>query len=297
MQLIEGKKIADKILDNLKDEIQASGKKPKLAVLLVGNDSASEIYVNLKKNSAERVGIDFELIRFNEENSEEEIIAKIQELNQNEKVSGMIVQLPLPEKFVTQKIINAIDPKKDVDGFSAQGGSASGGHPDNILKPVFPMAIMELIKSTSVDLENKKAMVLANSDIFGKTMKNILEENKIMADYVLRKDLKIPPSPPFTKGDNLSPFSKGRTEEGFLDADIIISAVGKAGIIKAEMVKAGAIVIDGGITKIDGKVFGDVDFENVKNKTSFITPVPGGVGPMTIACLLRNVFLASKIIK
>jgi len=275
MQIISGKEIADKILIDLKNEIEASGKKPKLAVLLVGNDRASEVYVELKKNAAEKVGIGFELIRFNENNSEAEIISKIQELNQDEKVSGLIVQLPLPKKFATQEIINVIDPKKDVDGFSSQGGSASGGHPENILKPVFPTAIMELIKSTKVIFNNKKAIIFANSDIFGKTMKNLLEENKIIADYILKKDLE-------------------NKKSILAEADILISAVGKAGIIKKEMVKEEAIVIDGGITKIEDKVFGDVDFENVKDKTSFITPVPGGVGPMTIACLLRNVFLASK---
>ena len=261
MQLIEGKKIADKILENLKAEIEVSGKKPKLAVLLVGNDSASEIYIGLKKNAAEKVGIDFELIRFNEKNLEEEIITKIQELNQDEKTNGIIVQLPLPEKFATQKIINAIDPKKDVDGF----------HPENkILPAVFPEAMLELLKSTEKYI-GKKALVVANSEIFGEKMCEVLRKENVESEYFLASNI---------------------SAEKLNQADILISAVGQVGIIKKEMVKDGAIVIDGGIMKSDGKVLGDVDFENVKNKTSFITPVPGGVGPMTIACLLRNVYLA-----
>jgi len=263
MQLIEGKKIADKILNNLKAEVEASGKKPKLAVLLVGNDGASEIYVGLKKNAAEKVGIGFELFRFSEENSEEEILEKISELNKDEKVSGMIIQLPLPEKFATQKIINTIDPKKDVDGF----------HPENKTLPaVFPEAMLELLKSTN-EYQNKKAIVVANSETFGEKMCEVLKKENIKCEYVLASDI---------------------STEKLNQADILISAVGQAGIITAEMVKDGAIVIDGGITKSDDKVLGDVDFEQVKNKTSFITPVPGGVGPMTIACLLRNVYLASK---
>jgi methylenetetrahydrofolate dehydrogenase (NADP+)/methenyltetrahydrofolate cyclohydrolase len=265
MTIISGREIADKILNKLKGEIETSEKKPKLAVLLVGNNSASEVYVDLKKKAAERVGIDFELIRFNENNLEEEIVQKIQELNQDEKVNGIIVQLPLPEKFATQKIINAIDPKKDVDGF----------HPDNITLPaVFPQAMLELLKSTS-EYVGKKAVVVANSETFGEKMCEVLKKEKIESQYVLAGDI---------------------TEEKLNQADILISAIGQAGIIKYEMVKDGAIIIDGGINKIGEKVFGDVDFENVKDKTSFITPVPGGVGPMTIACLLRNVFLASKIV-
>lgn len=263
MKIISGKEIADKILNKLKSEIETSEKKPKLAVLLVGNDRASEVYVELKKNAAEKVGIGFELIRFSEANSEAEIISKIQELNLKEEVSGMIVQLPLPEKFTTQKIINTIDPKKDVDGF----------HPENkILPAVFPEAMLELLKSTG-DYVGKKAVVVTNSETFGKKMDEVLQKENIESEYVLVENL---------------------SAEKLNQADILISAVGKAGIIKSEMVKDGVIVIDGGISKVGDKVFGDVDFDGVKEKTSFITPVPGGVGPMTIACLLRNVFLASK---
>ena len=209
------------------------------------------------------MGIDFELFRFSEENSEMEILEKINELNKDEKTSGIIVQLPLPEKFATQKIINAIDPKKDVDGF----------HPENkILPAVFPEAMLELLKSTN-EYVGKKAIVVANSEIFGEKMCEVLQKENIEGEYVLAQNI---------------------SAEKLNQADILISAVGQQGIIKGEMVKEGAIVIDGGISKIDDKVLGDVDFENVKNKTSYITPVPGGVGPMTIACLLRNVFLASK---
>jgi len=270
MQIIDGKKIAQNILSEIQMKIQKEKIQPGLGVFLIGNNEASETYVELKKNAAEKIGIKFFLERFSADATQEEIIAKIQEYNQDEKISGIIVQLPLPEKFITQEIIDAIDLRKDVDGFSAQVG-----HPEDKLLPVFPMAITELIKSTGVNLENKKATILVNSKIFGEAMKKMLEENKIVADYVLIGDLE-------------------NKKSILQEADIFISAVGQTGIIKAEMVKENAIVIDGGITKFENKILGDVDFETVKDKVSFISPVPGGVGPMTIACLLRNVYLAMK---
>jgi len=263
MQIIDGKKIAQKILSEIQTKIQEEKVKPGLGVFLIGEDEASEIYVGLKKNAAEKIGINFFLEKFSADSSQEESMVKIQEYNQNEKVSGIIVQLPLPEKFVTQEIINAIDPKKDVDGF----------HPENkILPAVFPQAILELIKATE-SYAGKRAVVIANSETFGGKMKMILGEENIESEYVLTKDISV---------------------EKLNQADILISAVGQAGIIKSEMVKENAIVIDGGITKDGNSVLGDVDFEDVKNKVSYITPVPGGVGPVTIACLLRNVYQASK---
>jgi len=262
MKLLKGKPIADKILKDLKDKIKKEKIKPALAVFLVGENEASEIYVRLKKKAAKKIGMYFFVYRFKSNAQEKKIISRIGHLNRNPRVSGIIVQLPLPDKLDADKIIGAIDPKKDVDGF----------HPGNRkLLPVFPQAILEILNSTKSSLKNKSAVILANSQTFGEKMKEILQKEKIKAEFTL-----------------------GLKKNKLKTADIIISAVGKAEIIKGAMLKTGAIVIDGGITKKGKKVLGDVDFESVKEKVSFITPVPGGVGPVTIACLLRNVYLASK---
>lgn len=285
MRLLKGKKIADKILaDLLKRAVKKQKSKPALAVLLVGENKASRIYASLKQKAAQRNGIGFYLYKFSKNSSEKEIIGKIKELNGDKKISGIIVQLPLPKKFKTQKIINAISPKKDADGFSAQGGPALGGHPQNKkpfsknygkILPVFPKAILKLIESSGQKIVGKMAIVVANSKKFGETMVAALKQKKIRANYILAKEIK----------NNLAKLKK---------ADMIITAVGKPKLINGGMIKKNAIIIDGGITKKGKKVLGDVDFESVKNKVSYITPVPGGVGPVTIACLLENVYLLSK---
>ncbi len=274
MKLLLGKPIADKILKDLKDKIKKSRTRPALAVILVGNNLASKLYVNLKKKAAKKVGIGFSVFRFSAGAKENAIIEKIKRLNNDKKVSGIIVQLPLPNNLNTQRIINTINPKKDVDGFSAKGSprfGEAGGH----LKPVFPNAILELIKSSKIKLNGKKAIIIANSGKFGEIVKKMLKTESIKAQYILSKD--------FNK--NANKIKK---------ADIVISAVGKPKLIKGNMIKEGAIIIDGGITKKGKKVLGDVDFESVKKVASYISPVPGGVGPVTVACLLRNVYLAGK---
>ncbi|MCX6763423.1 MAG: bifunctional 5,10-methylenetetrahydrofolate dehydrogenase/5,10-methenyltetrahydrofolate cyclohydrolase [Candidatus Moranbacteria bacterium] len=273
--ILYGKKIAEKILRITAQKIKSEKLKPSLAVVLIGENKASRLYVSLKAKAAEKIGVKFSLYKFKENAGEREIIEEINSLNKDSKTNGIIVQLPLPKKYNTQKIINSISPRKDVDGFSAKGGSASGGHPNKFL-PVFPRAILELIKATEINLRNKKAVIVGNSKIFGETMKKMLEEEKIQAEYALTPTL-------------------SRRERGLISqADILISAVGKPGIIKGEMIKSGVIIIDGGITKVGKKVLGDADFNSTKNKASYITPVPGGVGPVTIACLLRNIYLAAK---
>ena len=261
MKLLKGKAIADKILNNLKKRIKQEKLKPALVVLLIGENKASKIYVKLKKEAAKKIRMDFFVFRFKAQVSENKIMELIKHANRNRRINGIIVQLPLPKKFNTRKIINSINPQRDVDGFG----------PETKFRPVFPQAILEILKSTKTKLRNKRAVIIANSKTFGDTMKKILEKEKVQAQYalILRK-------------------------EQLKNADIIISAVGKPGLIKGDMVKRNAIIIDGGITKIGKKVLGDVDFNSVKNKASFITPVPGGVGPVTIACLLKNVYLAAK---
>jgi len=268
MKLLEGKKISKKILDDLKKKINQQKTKPGLAVVLVGEDKASETYVRLKEKAAKKVGIRFFKFKFSKNVSEKEITEKIKELNADKKIAGIIVQLPLPKKFQTQKIINSISLSKDVDGFLAQKNSAA-------LQPVFPGAIIKMIESSKVNLKNKKAVIIANSKIFGETMQEALKRKKMESEYVLSKEIK----------QKINKIQK---------ADIVISAVGKINLIKGEMIKKGVIIVDGGIVKKNGKTFGDVDFESAAKKAAFISPVPGGVGPVTIACLLENVYLASK---
>jgi methylenetetrahydrofolate dehydrogenase (NADP+) / methenyltetrahydrofolate cyclohydrolase len=274
MELLYGKPIADKILNRLKNDISLYGKKPGLAVILVGSDKASQLYVSLKEKAASEIGMNFFPFKLAENISEEEILDLIKKLNSDDKINGIIVQLPLPENFNTDKIIESIDPEKDVDGF----------HPKNIedflngngkIQPVFPQAIASLIESSKQKIENKKAIVIANSEVFGKIMSEMLRQKNISADFFLAKDI----------SSNLAKIGQ---------ADIVVSAVGSPGLLSGEMVKEGAIIIDGGIEKVGDKVFGDVDFASTEAKEGFLTPVPGGVGPMTIACLLKNTYSAFK---
>ncbi|NTW26999.1 MAG: bifunctional 5,10-methylenetetrahydrofolate dehydrogenase/5,10-methenyltetrahydrofolate cyclohydrolase [Candidatus Moranbacteria bacterium] len=272
MKLLYGKPVAEKILSRLKRDISLCDSKPGLAVILVGNDKASHLYVNLKEKTAVEIGMNFFRHDLRDDVAQEEILQLIEKLNADEKVHGIIVQLPLPQGFDTQKIISNIDPKKDADGF----------HPTNTelflqgkfgIAPVFPRAILQLIASSREDLKDKKAVVVANSDEFGKIMSAMLKRENIIASYILSGNI-----------------SSQLGQIG--DSDIVVSAVGSPGLLRGEMLKNGSIVIDGGIEKVGDKVFGDVDFGSVKALDGFITPVPGGVGPVTIACLLENVYLA-----
>lgn len=267
MKLLYGKPIADDILNRLKNDIYLDSEKPGLAVILVGNDQASQLYVSLKEKTAREIGMSFFRFDLTENIPENEILELIQKLNADEKVHGIIVQLPLPNGFDSEKIIFKIDPKKDVDGFCAKD--------ENILQPVFPRAIALLAESSKKNIAEKKAVVIANSDEFGKVMTKVLSQKNVLAEYFLAKDI----------SSNLGKIG---------EADIVVSAVGSPGLLRGEMLKEGAIVIDGGIEKANGKVVGDVDFASTEEKSGFLSPVPGGVGPVTIACLLENVFLAFK---
>lgn len=300
MKLLTGKKIADKILLDLKGKIRKEKIKPGLAVVLVGKNPASETYVRIKEKAAQKAGIGFYLFRFSARTKESEVIKKIKELNRDEKISGIIVQLPLPAHLDKQKIIDIIDLQKDADGFCPENRRSFLEGSGKIYPP-FPRAIMELLKSAGKSLKNKRGLVVCNSDNFGKIMRGAMEREGIEAEYVLAEEIKIPPSPLYKGGEKNLPFQKGvpsQRGEGFLrkmkSADIIISAVGKPGIIRGEMLKKGAIVIDGGIAKKGKCVLGDVDFESVKKVAGYLSPVPGGVGPVTVACLLENVYLLTK---
>ncbi len=261
MRIFNGKRIAEKILLDLKKRIKKGKLKLKLAVISVGRNPASELFIRNKKWAAEEVGIRVLHYKFKKNNREKEIIQKIKKLNADFSVNGIIVQLPLPKGFNTNKIIKQVSPRKDVDGFGKMSA----------LSPVLPSAILIALKRSAKRPRGKKIIALVNSDIFGKTLKLFLKKEGIKIGY-----------------------SKDRKSPKMKSADIIITVLGAPKLIKGEMIKNGAVLIDGGITVIGKKVLGDVDRKSVEQKASFLTPVPGGIGPLTVALLFKNVYLASK---
>ena len=267
--LIEGKTVAQKIFDNLAHEISLLEKKPSLAVIIVGDDPASKIYVNLKKKKAHELGITSQVIELDESVSEQELLKKIDSLNNDPAVNAILVQMPLPEHINPVNVIEKINPLKDVDCFHPYNiGRITTGNKSYVY-PCTPKGIFRLLDFYNIPVEGKHAVVVGRSNIVGRPLAQmLLNENATVTICHSR-----------TK--NLSEITK--------TADILISAAGCPALIKKDMVKDGAVVIDVGINrKSDGKLCGDVDFENVKEKASFITPVPGGVGPMTICSLMCN---------
>ena len=289
MILLDGKKISNDIKDEIALSVQKMkdrGEKiPHLAAIIVGNDGASMTYVSSKVKACERVGFESTLIRMSSTTSELELLAKIRELNNNDDIDGFIVQLPLPEQIDTQKVLLAVDPDKDVDGF----------HPTNFGKmsldmtsfiPATPYGILELLERYDIPTKGKHTVVIGRSYIVGRPMSILMGRKGFPGNSTVTLTHE------FTK--NITQITS--------QADIIIIAVGIPNFLKAEMVKDDAVVIDVGITRVPDEndprgyhISGDVDFENVSKKTSFITPVPGGVGPMTIAMLLKNTLLARVI--
>ena len=269
--IIDGKKIAETLRQKLKKEIieiKSSFKSvPGLTVILVGDDPASKIYVKNKEKFSKEIGINSEVIKYPENIEEKEVLSKIIELNKNKKVSGILVQLPLPKHINKQKVIETILPEKDVDGFHPINvGNLSSGYDSKI--PCTPLGCLILLKEVEKNLSGKHAVVIGRSNLNGKPMAQLLlkENCTVTITHSKTKDLK-------------SQCNK---------ADIIIAAVGKPKLVKGDWVKKNAIVIDVGINKTTDGIVGDVDFNEVSKVARAITPVPGGVGPMTIACLLRN---------
>ena len=269
--IIDGKKEAELLRHEVKKEIDSlklkNNKVPGLAVILIGDFAPSQIYVKNKEKKAKEVGINSEVVRYPKEVSEQEVLKKIKELNDNNAVSGILVQLPLPSQINKEKIINAINPLKDVDGFHPVNvGNLSSGYHATV--PCTPLGCLFLIKKTESNLSGKHAVIIGRSNLNGKPMAQLLlkENCTVTIVHSKTKDLKIE----------------------CLKADILVAAVGVPNLVKGDWVKKDAIVIDVGINKVDDKIVGDVDFDNVKDKVKAITPVPGGVGPMTIACLLKN---------
>lgn len=288
MTILDGKKISDIIKDEITVEVQKmkdKGEKvPHLAAVLVGNDGASLTYVGSKVRSCERVGFKSTLVHLPDTTSEEELLLKIEELNNDDDIDGFIVQLPLPPQINSERVLLAVDPGKDVDGF----------HPENFGKmamdmntfiPATPSGILELLERYKVETEGKHTVVIGRSHIVGRPMSILMS----------RKGY---------PGNSTVTLTHSRTKDISkitAQADIIISALGIPEFLKAEMVKEGVVIIDVGITRVPDEshpkgyvIKGDVDFENVSKKASFITPVPGGVGPMTIAMLLKNTLLARR---
>ncbi len=277
MTLIDGKALSQKIQQEIKEEVETlkqEGIIPGLAVILVGNDPASNTYVKMKEKACERVGFYSIVHKMPETITQDEIIETIKLMNKNPRIDGILVQLPLPKHIDTNKILEVIDPIKDVDGF----------HPYNMGRVVegldsfaacTPVGVMEMFKEYNINLQGKDVCVVGASNIVGKPMAALLlnANATVTITHIYTKDL------------------ASHTKK----ADIVIVGVGKANLITADMIKDGAVVIDIGINKLeDGRIVGDVDFENVSKKCSFITPVPGGVGPMTIAMLLKNTLKAAK---
>ncbi len=253
-KIIDGRAIAERVKDEITKEIYSfNGLRPNLAIILIGEREDSKLYVSLKERESKKVGIDTHLYSFESSTSEESIIEAIEFLNKDELVDGILVQLPLPEGMNTDKIISAIDPSKDVDGFHPQ-------HPDYVVSPVFAavVACLEEIKLAGSD---KKACLLYHSDIFGRGLEDIITKR----GFTIIK-------PEETK-----------------EADLIVTALGNPLSLKKEAVKKDVVIIDIGIAKVDGHIYGDADFADLQETASFITPVPGGIGPMTIAFLFKNV--------
>ncbi len=288
MQILDGKKVAQAVQDELKLDVAqlfAEGKKvPHLAAVLVGNNGASETYVAAKVKACLEVGFKSTLIRFEGEISENKLLDKITELNSDPDIDGILVQLPLPEHISDELVINAIDPSKDVDGFHPVSvGRMVKNLPTFI--PATPHGIMLMLKHYKIDTNGMNAVVIGRSNIVGRPMSILLSNNENPGNCTV----------------TICHSHTKNLEEICSQADIIVAALGRPGFVKASMVKQGAIVIDVGITRISDpgkksgyKLQGDVDFDAVAPKCSWITPVPGGVGPMTIAALLKNTYRSCK---
>jgi methylenetetrahydrofolate dehydrogenase (NADP+)/methenyltetrahydrofolate cyclohydrolase len=288
MQILDGKKVSNEIKAEIAaevDQMKARGEKvPHLAAILVGNDGASLTYVGSKVRSCQRIGFESTLVQMPNTTSEIELLNKIEELNENDDIDGFIVQLPLPPQIDEQKVLLAVNPDKDVDGF----------HPMNFGKmaldmstfiPATPFGILELLDRYQVDTQGKHTVVIGRSHIVGRPMSILMGRKGFPGNSTVTLT--------HSRTKNISQITT--------QADIIISALGVPGFLKAEMVKDDVVIIDVGITRVPDEtrekgyyITGDVDFENVSKKASFITPVPGGVGPMTIAMLLKNTLLARE---
>lgn len=278
MNIIDGKAVSKKVKEDVKaecEQLKANGVTPGLAVIIVGDDPASQVYVHNKEVACEACGFYSVKYALPAETTQDELNALVDKLNKDDKINGILCQLPLPSHLDDKEVINRIDPLKDVDAFHPVNVGAIMIGDYNYL-PCTPAGVMELIHSTGIDVSGKKAVVMGRSNIVGKPMAMLLLHENATVEIT------------HSRTRDLAEITKG--------ADILVAAIGKAKFVKADMVKDGAVVIDVGMNRDEnGKLCGDVDFEDVKDKCSFITPVPGGVGPMTIAMLMKNTLTAAKI--
>ncbi len=278
MNLIDGKVVSQDVKDRVAREVaslkEKTGKVPGLAVVQVGEDPASTVYVRNKNKTCEKMGFNNYSLHLDEGISEGELLAHIKDLNTNPEVHGILVQLPLPDSINSQKVLETLDPAKDVDGFHPVnvGYLATGGAK---LVPCTPAGIIEMLDHYKIDIEGKHAVVLGRSNIVGKPMAHLLLGRNATVSICHSRTKDLP--------------AMARS------AEILVAAIGRAKFVTADMVKDGAVVIDVGINRVDGKLVGDVDFDTVAEKASYITPVPGGVGPMTIAMLMSNTLHAFKM--
>lgn len=278
MELIDGKELAKKIRANLKievDKLKQQGITPKLAVIMVGDDKASSVYVRNKSRACNEIGIEFEEFLKGQDTTQEELLSLIQKLNKREDVHGILLQSPIPQHLDIREAFNLIDYKKDVDGFNPVNvGRLSIG--EDAFISCTPHGVIRMLEEYNIPIEGKRAVIIGRSNIVGKPLIQCL----------LSKNATVTVC--HSKTQNIGEITK--------EADILIAALGRPKFVKEDMVKPGAVVIDVGINRNDeGKLVGDVDFENVSKKASYITPVPGGVGPMTIAMLMENVVKAAKM--
>lgn len=278
MELINGKEVAKKVRKDLKSEViklKENGINPKLAVIMVGNDPGSTVYVRNKSKACQKVGIEFEEFLYDENLSESELLDVIKKLNEDSSINGILLQSPVPKHIDINKAFRTIAPEKDVDGFNPVNvGNLTIG--EDAFISCTPYGVIRMFEEYNIELEGKNAVILGRSNIVGKPM----------IQCMLNKNATVTVC--HSRTNNIEEITK--------NADIIISAIGKPKFLKENMVKDGAVVIDVGINRLDdGSIVGDVDFDEVSKKASYITPVPGGVGPMTIAMLLNNVVKATKI--
>ena len=268
MKIIDGKQIRDEILEEIKKEVKKYMIKPCLAVIQIGDDPASTTYISAKEKACNKVGMYFKHIKFESNVKEIEVINKILELNNDDYVHGILLQLPLPEGFNADKLINYIARSKDVDGLTDINVGKLYNNKQGLISCT-PLGIIKLLEHEDIDIEGKNVTIIGRSNLVGKPLLGLL----------LNKNATVTIC--HSKTENLKEHTK--------NADILIVAIGKKKFITENMIKKDAVIIDVGINKEDGKIYGDVDFENVKEKASKITPVPGGVGPMTVAMLISNV--------
>ncbi len=274
-KIIDGQKISEEIKDDIVKEIsQMKGVRPNLAIILVGEREDSKLYVSLKEKEAKKVGVDTHLYKCDEDITEKQLLEIVEYLNNDDLIDAILVQMPLPKHLDAGKIVNAVKAEKDVDGFGQKNlKKLLAGDKDKIIPPVYGV-VLRMLDEIDFSCEGKNVVVLSNSDIFGKNLEKVLEKRKAKTKLIHPDDKNL--------------------KQILQNADLIISAIGKKEFIKKEMVKDNAVIIDIGISKEGKRVYGDVDFKNVCKKTSYITPVPGGVGPLTIAMTFKNTLKMHK---